>query len=64
MWLYQVSCQNTIICLGNEKVIVFGLVPANRRGDVSFVADWRRPNVALMRAKRLCVVISASPSHL
>lgn len=50
---------------GREKdVIVFGCVRANSAGSLGFLADRRRMNVALTRAKRACVVVGHKPTLL
>jgi len=46
---------------GREKeVIVISCVRSNDAGEVGFLSDYRRMNVAVTRAKRMCVLIGDS----
>ncbi|HNO31737.1 MAG TPA: AAA domain-containing protein, partial [Anaerolineales bacterium] len=46
---------------GREKeVVLVSLVRSNREGEVGFLSDTRRMNVALTRAKRKLIVIGDS----
>lgn len=46
---------------GREKeVIVISLVRSNERGEIGFLGDTRRMNVALTRARRHCCVVGDS----
>ena len=40
--------------------MIFSLVRSNREGEVGFLADTRRMNVALSRARRKLIVIGDS----
>jgi ATP-dependent RNA/DNA helicase IGHMBP2 len=46
---------------GREKeVIIISMVRSNPKGEIGFLSNERRINVAVTRAKRLCVLIGDS----
>ena len=46
---------------GREKeVIIISMVRSNPKGEIGFLSNERRMNVAVTRAKRLCVLIGDS----
>mmetsp|Transcript_11941 Transcript_11941/g.20231 ORF Transcript_11941/g.20231 Transcript_11941/m.20231 type:complete len:99 (+) Transcript_11941:95-391(+) len=43
---------------GRERdIIIFSAVRSNRNGDVGFLKDWRRMNVALTRSRSALILV-------
>lgn len=50
-----------LVSTGREKeAIIISMVRSNDKGEVGFLSDKRRMNVAFTRARRHCVVICDS----
>ena len=53
--------QSESMCAGREKeAIIISMVRSNDKGEVGFLSDKRRMNVAFTRARRHCAVICDS----
>ena len=67
-WLREQAAENRALEIdtvdgfqGREKeAVVISLVRSNREGEIGFLADTRRMNVALTRARRKLIVIGDS----